>query len=61
MNLAQQYNLKSADVFITPKSEFRVVQHFVVFEYTDINGTDWYLENKQGFGVRRINGATFQR
>jgi hypothetical protein len=61
MTLGAIHNLQPADVIITPKSNIGLVQHFVVFECLDYNGVDWYLENKQGYGVRRIDGATFER
>jgi hypothetical protein len=61
MTLAELHNLQPADVLITPKSDIRLIKHFVVFQGYDSQGTDYYLENKQGFGVRQINGAQFQR
>lgn len=60
MTFAEDQNLTSADVIITPKSAFNVVKHYIVFEGFDETGVDYYLENKQGFGVRRINGVTFR-
>jgi hypothetical protein len=60
MTFAEYQGLMPADVIITPKSDFNVVKHFVVFHGFDIYGSAYYLENKQGHGVRQINEATFR-
>jgi hypothetical protein len=61
MSSAKYYNLEPADVLITPKSNIGMVKHFVVFHGFDNNGVAYYLENKQGVGVRQIDETTFER
>lgn len=56
---AQRMGLKPGDVVKVPKSNLRVVQHYVIFEGVNRFGQDCYLENNNYYGVRRITGETF--
>ena len=51
--------LRPGDVIIGPKSNFNIVQHYVVYLGVDEWGNDLYAENKIGHGVRIIYHKQF--
>ena len=58
---ATRQNLKPGDVVIVPKSELKIIEHYLIYIRTDINAEDVYAENIVGFGVRLITGTQFAR
>ncbi|MES2679370.1 MAG: hypothetical protein V4635_05765 [Bacteroidota bacterium] len=59
MTFAQANNLKSGDVIVVPEGIFNLVAHYVVYRGVDFNGTEQYMENINGHGVRYITGEQF--
>lgn len=60
MSFAERMNLRPGDVVICPKSEFKIVGHYLVyggFAY----GIHFYYENIRVFGVRAISEEQFAR
>lgn len=60
MNKFQQTlnSLRAGDRIVVPKSYLRVVQHHAIYLGFE-NGQHWIIENKEIFGVRVVNAATF--
>ncbi len=56
---AQKMNLQPGDVVIVPKSNLKIVRHYMIFEGVNHFGQECYLENNNYYGVRRITGETF--
>lgn len=52
------YNLKIGDRVIVPKSSIRLIQHHAIFLGSK-NGHYWFIENKEGYGVRVVNEIEF--
>lgn len=50
--------LRAGDRIVVPKSYLRVVQHHAIYLGVE-NGQHWIIENKEVFGVRVVNAATF--
>lgn len=61
MSFAQTMNLRPADVVIVPKSDFRVVGHYVIYGGVRGYGEHFYYENIRGYGVRTISETQFAR
>ena len=57
---AQRMGLKPGDVVIVPKSDLKIIRHYVVYEGVNYLGQECYLENQRFYGVRRITGDTFE-
>lgn len=50
--------LRAGDRIVVPKSYLRMVQHHAIYLGFE-NGHHWLIENKEIFGVRVVNAATF--
>lgn len=51
-------SLKVGDRVVVPKSHLDLVQHHAIFLGYE-NGHYWFIENKEGIGVRVVNANTF--
>jgi hypothetical protein len=51
---AETNGLRPADVLMVPKSQLRVVTHFIVYLGKDNLGRDLYMDNNNVVGVRRF-------
>lgn len=51
-------SLKVGDRIVVPKSHLDLIQHHAIFLGYE-NGYYWFIENKEGIGVRVVNAATF--
>jgi hypothetical protein len=56
---AEKYNLEPGDVLIEPKSQFEVVDHYIVYLGKGIEGWDRYMENYPYVGVQYISETDF--
>ncbi len=56
--LIAQYNLKVGDRVVIPKSLADLIQHHAIY-IGYIDGDYWFIENKDGFGVRTITAREF--
>lgn len=56
--LISRYNLQPADVIITYKSQWKIVQHYAIYA-GNYGGVDYYLENNNVQGVRWIEANYF--
>jgi hypothetical protein len=54
-----QYNLRTGDEIIVPKSTFNIIQHHALYLGIDENGTAWIIENVINIGVRLISTDDF--
>lgn len=51
-------NLQVGDRVVIPKSLFDLIQHHVIY-LGYVNGESWFIENKDGIGVRLITAGDF--
>ncbi|MDF2450485.1 MAG: lecithin retinol acyltransferase [Bacteroidota bacterium] len=51
-------SLKIGDRIVVPKSHLDLIQHHAIFLGYE-NGHYWFIENKEGIGVRIVNASTF--
>lgn len=58
LEIIRKFNLKVGDRVITPKSLFDIVQHHAIF-LGNIGREFWFIENKEGIGVRLITARDF--
>jgi uncharacterized protein YycO len=60
-SVLKRYAIRPGDRIVEPKSNLRIVQHHSIYLGSDMNGTDWIIENKVGFGVRLISADEYFR
>lgn len=53
-NFIETLALLPADRIVVPKSGLNVIQHHAIYLGQDYYG-HWFIENKEGFGVRKIS------
>jgi hypothetical protein len=54
ISISKQLNLQPADSIVVPKSELRMIEHYIVFLGCDELGNEWFAENNNVVGVRII-------
>jgi len=59
ITFAQRMQLLPADVVITPKSIFNIIEHYVIYLGVNQYGQEIYIENDYKNGVQLITGETF--
>lgn len=50
--------LKQGDRIVVPKSSIKWIQHHAIY-LGQQNGIDWFIENKEGIGVRTVTAQVF--
>ena len=59
MTFAKQHNLRPGDVVVCPKSEWKIIAHYLIYIRKDPDGQEVYAENNRYEGVRLIWGHQF--
>ena len=57
----RNFNVRPGDVIVGPKSELKIVEHYVVYLGQNEWGNDLFAENKAGIGVRIIYYQQFAK
>lgn len=59
MLIKRKLHLNPADRIVVPKSNLKWVQHHAIYLGKDVNGIDWFAENKIGKGVQIVPSSIF--
>ena len=53
-HIIRQFNLQPGDSIVVPKSDWKIIEHYIVFLGCDEYGNEWCAENHNVSGVRIV-------